>query len=993
MMKKKFSMAALKAMAMILIMVTGATADVDITDTRGRQIHFDAPPVRAVSIVPSTTEVICNLGAADALAGVTYHSALPRQKNDKPIVGGFSSPDIEKIKALHPDVVFVSSFQQKTIDKLETLGIKTVCLDITSYDQGMKNIEILADIFNKAHQGKEILSAIEGDLAVIAAKLDKLKGKERKRVFRLMGRDTVMTPTADAFLNQLVIRAGGIPMAPAGDGMVTEVSLEQWQQFNPQLIYGCGDDKKAAEKYFDQDGWKDVDAVKNHNILYFPCELTCRVSSYTGYFVQWLAASIYNEEFSQPDNQVFPDEILKTEPIPIPLDLVKESQRVTSRLADFKQKTLVIDFKTPQAVLSTLEGFKTGITTVANHYLPPPAWNMAHTTDMDKVTARILTTVKRDPSTSALLMTGANMDHLTVTEKKYKEMRVTAVITAGVSSNAQRASRSTGFYYDPGTINIIIMTNRKLSPRAMTRAIICVTEGKSAAMADLDIRSTDDPLHLQATGTGTDNIIVVQGDGAPIKGAGGHTKLGELIAKAVYDGVKQAVFLQNGIAAHRNVFQRLEERHISLHTLARSSDCQCSETKDSTMASELERLLLMPEYAGVVEQAFALCDAMERGQVGDISAFSSLVLGLARDIAQAPIDVLTDFSSTRFLPKPLELTFNALMTGVATLHDLAPGPDEKEDNSKDEAITANELTDDKAAVTEANTKTSAKASMKAGAKAEQKMSTNALPHESSPKTMPQRIISLGPVLTKTIYLLGAGDRLLADTTYCDDPPNTPPKEKIGSLIQVNVEKIISLKPDLVLASQFTKEKQIKVLRQFDITVVPFKNPKTFEEICANTLRLGQLIGATDKAEKIIATARAEVTKVQELIADLPPKRVFIQIGIKPLHTANEETFVNEFIRFSGGINIAAHENSGVYSREKVVKENPDVILISTMGSSKSASITEKQQWMVFGTMRAVQHNAIHLLDSEIICSPTPLIFARGVREITRLLHPSLDLKG
>ena len=993
-MKKKFSMAVLKAMAMIFLMVTAATARVDITDTRGKQIHFEDPPVNAVSIVPSTTEVICNLGAADALAGVTYHSALPRQKNDKPIVGGFSSPDIEKIKALHPDVVFVSSYQQKTIDKLEKLGIKTVCLDISSYDQGMKNIEILADIFDKTQQGKQILSAIESDLAVIAAKLDKLKNKERKRVFRLMGRDTVMTPTANAFLNQLVIRAGGIPMAPKGDGMVTEISLEQWQRFNPQLIYGCGDDKKAAEKYFDREGWRDVDAVKNHNILYFPCELTCRISSYTGFFVQWLAASIYNEEFFQPDNQVFPDEILKTEPISIPLNLVKDSQRITTHLADFKHKTLVIDFKTPQAVLSTLEGFKTGITTVANHYLPPPAWNMAHTTDMDKVVDRILTTVKRDPATSAMLMTGANMDYLTVTEKTYKALHVTAVITAGVSSNAQRASRSTGFSYDPGTINIIIMTNRKLSPRAMSRAMVCVTEGKSAAMADLDIRATDDPLHLQATGTGTDNIIVVQGEGAPIDASGGHTKLGELIAKAVYDGVTQAVFLQNGIAAHRNVFQRLTERHISLHTLAKSSDCQCSRTKDSTMASELERLLLMPEYAGVVEQAFALCDAVERGQVGDLSGFSTQVLNLARDIAQAPIDVLMDFSSTRSLPEPLKLTFNALMTAIVTLHDLPPGPNEKEAFQENAVIPAAEKTDNKVTVTAGKTAKTASATIttKASATAKPTASTTDLPHGVSPKTIPHRIISLGPVLTKTLYLLGAGDRLLADTTYCDDPP-TEPKEKIGSLIQVNVEKIISMKPDLVLASQFTKEKQIRILKQFNIPVEPFKNPKTFEEICTNTLRLGQLIGASDKAEKIIATARAEVTKVQELIADLPPKKVFIQIGIKPLHTANDETFVNEFIRFSGGINIAAHENSGVYSREKVVKQNPDVILISTMGSSKPAGIKEKQQWMAFGTMGAVQRNAIHLLDSEIICSPTPLIFARGVRKITRLLHPSLDIKG
>ena len=973
MMRRKISMTLLQAISLMLIMVTTAAAGVDITDTRGRQIHFSEPPVRVVSIVPSITEVICNLGAADALVGVTFHSTLPRQKNDKPIVGGFSSPDIEKIEGLHPDVVFVSSFQQNTIEQLEALAIKTVCLDLTSYDQGMKNIEILADIFDKPQQGKEILSNIESDLAVIAAKLDKLKTGERKRVFRLMGRDSVMTPTARAFLNQLVIRAGGIPMAPEGDGMVTEVSLEQWQQFNPQLIFGCGDDKKAAEKFFGQEGWRDVDAVKNHNLLYFPCELTCRVSSYTGYFVQWLAASIYNEEFFQPGNQVFPDEILKTEPISIPLKLVKESRRITSRLADFKQKTLVIDFNTPQKVLSTLEGFKTGVTTVANHYLPPPAWNMAHAEETDQVTARILSTVKRDPATSALLMTGANMDNLTVTEKSYKEMRVTAVVTAGVCSNAQRASRSTGFYYEPGTINIIVMTSRKLSPRAMSRAIICVTEGKSAAMADLDIRSSDDPLHLQATGTGTDNIIVVQGDGVPIDGAGGHTRLGELIAKAVYDGVKQAVFLQNGITAHRNVFQRLAERNISLRTLAKTSDCQCSKTKDSVMASELERLMMTPQYAGVVTQAFALCDAVERGQVANLSAFSDLIFSLAEEIARSPVDRLTDFASTRSLPEPLKMTFNALMTAIAAQYDISPAPEKS--SGKNDGIqenTAEVEGTERAAETVATGKTS--------------------PRMTAQTSVPQRIISLGPVITKTVYLLGAGDRLLADTTYCDDLP-TAPKEKIGSLIQVNVEKIISMKPDLVLASQFTKEKQIRVLKQFDIPVVQFKNPRTFEGICVNTRRLGELLGAADKAEAIIAQARAEVADIQKLIAPLPPKKVFIQIGIKPLHTANEETFVNEFIRFSGGINIAAHENSGVYSREKVVKENPDVILISTMGSSKPAGIKEKQQWMTFGTMAAVQHNAIHLLDSEIICSPTPLIFARGVKEITRLLHPSLDLKG
>jgi hypothetical protein len=263
------------------------------------------------------------------------------------------------------------------------------------------------------------------------------------------------------------------------------------------------------------------------------------------------------------------------------------------------------------------------------------------------------------------------MDHLTVTDKLYRDMTVTAVVTAGVCSNAQRASRSTGYYYEPGTINVILMTNMQLSHRAMTRAIISITEGKSAALADLDIRSTDDPLNLQATGTGTDNIIVVRGDGPPVNGTGGHTKMGELIAKAVYDGVKQAIFLQNGLIAGRDVFQRLKERHISLQTLAKESDCQCSKPLADAMASELEALLLEPEYAALVEQAFALSDAVERGQLNNLLAFSATVKAMAQKIATRPIEEITAFESTHFLPEPLEMIFNAMMSGIAARHNLA----------------------------------------------------------------------------------------------------------------------------------------------------------------------------------------------------------------------------------------------------------------------------------------------------------------------------------
>lgn len=949
--------------------VIPAAAGVEIVDTAGQTHQFDSVPRRVVSIVPSVTEIICNLGAADSLKGVTYHGALPREKSGKTVVGGFTSPVMEKIEALDPDLVFVSKFQQKTIEQLGEKNIPYFYMDTPSFEGGMKNIQILADIFQRQKAGQAIVCQIRKEIELIRKKTDKIPEADRKRVFRLMGRDRIMTPARGAFLNDLVRFAGGIPMAPEGEGMVTEVSLAAWQAFNPQVIFGCGEDRKAAEKFFNAPGWKDVDAVRENRIYYFPCELTCRASSYAGYFVQWLSSYIYGDAFASPSNQVLQDEVLVKEAIALDLDIVADSQKILTRMADFKHKTLVLDFKNPQEILSTLEGFRDNVSTVGNHYLPPPAWSMPHLSGVTSVNERILKTIGRDPEDTALLMTGADMDNLSITEKMYRDMKVVAAVTAGVCSNAQRMSRAVGGYYEPGTINMIIMANMRLSRRAMARAVITATEAKSAALADLDIRSSHAPLLYQATGTGTDNIIIVQGEGEPIDGAGGHTKMGELIAKAVYDGVKKAVFLQNGLTRNRDVFQRLRERGLSVQGLADTSDCPCSRNRESTMARELEQLLLDPEYASMVEMAFTLSDAPvpvidvpgtsalkspegESGTLSDGEAYAFTASGFFREmchrtaekIAGKGIDAIKSFSSTEALPVPLKMVFNAIMTGIDVLHALS---DEISPESPGEPSAGVEKV----------------------------------------SSFPMRIISLGPFLTKTVYLLGAGERLVADTRYCEDPEQYGQKEKIGTLTHVNVEKIISLKPDLVLASQFTKEKQLRVLEQFNIKTVQFKNPENFEKICSNTIYLGQLIGKERRAREIVKSAAARVQEVERLTMHLSPKRVFIQVGIKPIHTSNESTFVNEFIKRTGGINIAGKEDSGIYSREKVVKENPDVILISTMGSSKHAGSKEKRQWQAFNSMTAVKNNAVYLLDSEVICSPTPLIFAGALEDIARLIHP------
>lgn len=270
--------------------------------------------------------------------------------------------------------------------------------------------------------------------------------------------------------------------------------------------------------------------------------------------------------------------------------------------------------------------------------------------------------------------------------------------------------------------------------------------------------------------------------------------------------------------------------------------------------------------------------------------------------------------------------------------------------------------------------------------------TCVLPAIASNNT-PERVISLSPIITETIYLVGAQDRLVANTTYCNVPEAAQKKEKIGSVIQMNVEKIIRLKPDLVIASALSREKQIKILEKMGITVIRAENPVTFKQMCDMTLDLGQTLGCFEQAKNIISDAEKKADTILKKTSVLKKPTVFLQIGIKPLHSANKEMFINEYIRYGGGINITEHEGSGVYSREKVLAVNPDIILIATMGTSKKAGYLEREKWLGYKAMKAVQKKRVYVLDPEMICSPTPTTFVNALMDIVPLIHPSLDIEG
>lgn len=263
----------------------------------------------------------------------------------------------------------------------------------------------------------------------------------------------------------------------------------------------------------------------------------------------------------------------------------------------------------------------------------------------------------------------------------------------------------------------------------------------------------------------------------------------------------------------------------------------------------------------------------------------------------------------------------------------------------------------------------------------------ALAAASVPLPVSDRIVSLSPLLTENLFLLGAGERLVGDTIYCQRPEAARFKEKVGSVQELSIEKIVSLRPDLVLASNLTPRQQVAQLRELGLRVEAFDQPASFADICTHFRRLGTMLGLEKRAESIIAQAVAKVDAVRQAVHPLPKRKVFLQVGASPLFSSVTTSFTHDFIALGGGINIAGEQRSGAMKTEQVLALNPEVIIIAVMGSEHGIGADEKKRWLRFTTLDAVRDQQVHLLDPDLVCSPSPLTFANTLLTFARLIHP------
>ena len=194
------------------------------------------------------------------------------------------------------------------------------------------------------------------------------------------------------------------------------------------------------------------------------------------------------------------------------------------------------------------------------------------------------------------------------------------------------------------------------------------------------------------------------------------------------------------------------------------------------------------------------------------------------------------------------------------------------------------------------------------------------------------------------------------------------------MTQVSIEKILDLRPDLVLATSLMEARAVRSLRRLGMAVAVFKEPASFAEMSGQFIDLGRMVGKEDRAREIVQVAEQKIARIRGKVSGLAAPKVFIQIGSKPLFTATRHSFLNDMVEFAGATNIAADAKAGFYSREEVLARNPDVILITGMGIAPES---EKKVWQRFKTLNAVRNNRIFMLDPYMDVQPHPGNVCRG----------------
>ena len=254
---------------------------------------------------------------------------------------------------------------------------------------------------------------------------------------------------------------------------------------------------------------------------------------------------------------------------------------------------------------------------------------------------------------------------------------------------------------------------------------------------------------------------------------------------------------------------------------------------------------------------------------------------------------------------------------------------------------------------------------------------------------PMRIVSLAPSLTETVYALGAEDRLVGDTDYCDYPPEAKKKPKVGGVIDPSLEEIAALHPDLVLVTKDAN--RLETVRALDNFGVPAyaTNPRKVEEILTSTERLAEVLNVSEAGKTVADDMQKRLAALQAKLSGVLPRRVLFVVWKEPLISVGKGTFVADAIGRAGAVSIVdSSKDWPQVSMEEVARLQPDYLIFAASHTDVTEhdfeSLANLPGWRILNAVRARHYAVI----SDAVIRPAPRIVS-AIEDLARQLHPEI----
>ncbi len=228
----------------------------------------------------------------------------------------------------------------------------------------------------------------------------------------------------------------------------------------------------------------------------------------------------------------------------------------------------------------------------------------------------------------------------------------------------------------------------------------------------------------------------------------------------------------------------------------------------------------------------------------------------------------------------------------------------------------------------------------------------------------RRIVSLAPSITEILFALGLNERIVGVTEICDYPPEARRKPKVGDY-QISPEKVVALKPDLVVAHEVLNARVIPVLKRLGLRLLS-ANPNQFSKLYAFIQAIGRATGTESAAERIVRAMQARVERVRRRALPRKPNTLFL-ISTEPLWASGRDTLVDEMITLAGGRNLfaPAFSNYKAVSLEAVIGGAPELILLA---GPEPQAILDNPRWQ---RTPAVKRRHVYALNPDLVLRETP----------------------